>query len=180
MSNRKFEVVSKYKDQNIILPTRGTKCSAGYDFYAAEDCVIPSYLKLLASYNRLDGVEGLYDLKSHKDLVKITGIKSTLVPTGVKALLNEDEELELRSRSSVSTNNLLFLINGVGTVDADYYNNLDNEGHIMVPLFNLSPFDVKINKGDKIAQGLIKKYLTIDDEDVANVRQGGFGSTGEK
>lgn len=60
----------------------------------------------------------------------------------------------------------------------DYYNNKDNEGHIMVPMINLSPFDVIIKKGDKIAQALIKNYYTIDDEKTnQTTRNGGFGST---
>jgi dUTP pyrophosphatase len=60
----------------------------------------------------------------------------------------------------------------------DYYNNDDNEGHIMVPMINLSPFDVIIKKGDKIAQALIKNYYTIDDEEANQAtRNGGFGST---
>lgn len=60
----------------------------------------------------------------------------------------------------------------------DYYNNDDNEGHIMVPMINLSPFDVIIKKGDKIAQALIKNYYTIDDEQMNHTqRDGGFGST---
>ena len=60
----------------------------------------------------------------------------------------------------------------------DYYNNKDNEGHIMVPMLNLSPFDVIIKKGDKIAQALIKNYYTIDNEEMNQTqRSGGFGST---
>jgi dUTP pyrophosphatase len=74
----------------------------------------------------------------------------------------------------------LLLSNSVGIIDADYYNNPDNEGHIMVALTNLGQTDFVINKGDRIAQGIFLSYLTSDDDAAGEgaVRQGGFGSTG--
>lgn len=178
---RKFEIISSYRDKNITLPTRSTELSAGYDFYAAEDMIVPSYINIL-----LNNMEYIHeqtkplDIKEHSKMIKEKGLKPTLVPTGIKICLNKDEELELRSRSSVSTKNLIFLANGVGTIDADYYNNIDNEGHIMIPMFNMSPWDLQIHKGDKVAQGLIKKYLITDDDNSYGTRTGGFGSTGVK
>ena len=62
-------------------------------------------------------------------------------------------------------------------IDADYYNNPDNEGEIFFQLINLSPFKIKLNKGDIIGQGIIKKYLTTDDDKATGERTGGFGST---
>ncbi len=42
VKTRGFEIVSKYKNNNINLPKRQTIASAGYDFEAAKDVVIPS------------------------------------------------------------------------------------------------------------------------------------------
>ena len=61
----------------------------------------------------------------------------------------------------------------------DYYNNIDNEGEIMVPFINFSPFDVIIHKDDKIAQGIISNFITVDDDEASGERIGGFGSTGK-
>lgn len=64
-------------------------------------------------------------------------------------------------------------------IDQDYYNNPDNEGEIYIQLINLSPYDIQIKKGDKIAQGIILPYLTVEDDNANGVRKGGFGSTNE-
>ena len=70
------------------------------------------------------------------------------------------------------------LANGVGIIDADYYNNPDNEGEIFLQMFNLSPFNIQIKKGEAIGQGIIKSYLTTEDDAASGQRLGGFGSTG--
>ena len=62
-------------------------------------------------------------------------------------------------------------------IDADYYNNLDNEGHIYFQIINLSPFDIVLQKGEAIGQGIIKKYEITEDDNASGVRMGGFGST---
>lgn len=62
-------------------------------------------------------------------------------------------------------------------IDADYYNNPDNEGEIFLQLINLSPYPIKIQKGEYIGQGIIKPYLTIEDDKAEGERVGGFGST---
>lgn len=62
-------------------------------------------------------------------------------------------------------------------IDSDYADNPDNEGHIYFQIINLSPFDIQLKKGDIIGQGIIKKYLTTDDDTASGKRVGGFGST---
>lgn len=62
-------------------------------------------------------------------------------------------------------------------IDADYYNNPDNEGHIFFQLINLSPYDILLHKGDKIGQGIILPYYTVENDAAAGERVGGFGST---
>jgi dUTP pyrophosphatase len=119
-----------------------------------------------------------YDIEAAADMVVKKGA-AVLVPTGLKAYMQPDEVLTLNIRSSMAVKHGLLLSNSVGIIDADYYNNPDNEGHIMVALTNLGQNDFVINKGDRIAQGIFLTYLTSDDAaGEGAVRQGGFGSTG--
>ena len=100
------------------------------------------------------------------------------IPTGLKVKLNKDEYLQLVARSSLYKKYNCIIPGGFGVIDADYYNNTDNEGHFMIPLLNLSNTPVFIPFGERIAQGIFVKYLkTNDDLPVLQVRKGGFGST---
>ena len=102
------------------------------------------------------------------------------IPTGIKAIYPEDETLMLFVRSSMGFKYNIRLCNQVGVIDADYYDNKDNEGHIFIKFFNPTNEDYKINIGDKIAQGIFSKFLTVDDEEeITAERNGGFGSTGK-
>lgn len=148
----KFELVSKYVGHNDLLPKRETKFSAGYDFKAAEDVTIP-------------GLNG--DVR----------LKPVLVPTGVKAQLEKDQVLILANRSSNALKRNLIVPNGVGVIDADYYNNPNNEGEIMGLFINLNTEDYKIYKGDRIMQGIITSYAVTEDDEAKGKRNGGFGST---
>lgn len=169
----KFERVSKYPD--AVLPVRKTAKSAGYDFTVAEDIIVPSYQKLLDKFpkNHIN----LVSLEGMSILTKNLKVKPTLVPTGIKCELNDNTYLELSVRSSCPLKYWLILANGVGIIDADYYNNPDNEGHIYFQMINLSPFDIQLHKGDVIGQGIIKPYLTTEDDSAFGERLGGFGST---
>ena len=69
------------------------------------------------------------------------------------------------------------LAQGKGVIDADYYGNVSNDGHILVPLRNVSNNTVEIKAGEAVAQGIFYKYLTVDNDDAGAVRVGGFGST---
>ena len=107
--------------------------------------------------------------------------KLQLVPTGVKAYMQAGEWLGMHIRSSMAVKKRLMLVNNVGIIDADYYNNPDNEGHIMLALLNMGENPVTLPKGERVAQGIFYNYLTADgDEKVSKaVRGGGFGSTGK-
>lgn len=181
----KFEIVSKYENAGLSLPVRKTKASAGYDFQVAEDIVIPSYEcththNLLNEYYNLDIGKQALTLEETASLTKIAKAKPTLVPTGIKCEMPEDMYLELSVRSSCPLKHWLILANGVGIIDADYYNNPDNEGHIFFQIINLAPFDILLKKGDAIGQGIFKKYYLTDDDATTAERQGGFGSTDKK
>lgn len=177
----KFEVISKYTDAGLSLPVRKTKASAGYDFQVAEDTLIPSYFKLvdkiMNATHETCHTAGSFTLSEMAQLTKDFRAKPTLVPTGIKCEVPEDMYLELSVRSSCPLKHWLILANGVGIIDADYYNNPDNEGHIFFQIINLSPFDIVLKKGDTIGQGILKKYYVTDNDAADGFRAGGFGST---
>lgn len=119
-----------------------------------------------------------YDLTVAQDVTLIPG-KVVLVPTGLKAYMEDDEYLGIHIRSGLAIKHSLSLINGQGIIDADYYNNQDNEGHILIPVFNHGSEPVTIIKGTRLAQGIFYKYLKTDNDCADQVRSGGFGSTGQ-
>ena len=147
---RGFEIAKGFENQDIHLPIRKTKCSAGYDVEAAEDCVVPAFK---------------------------AGQAPTLVKTGIKAYMPEDEYLMLCNRSSNPKKKGLVLSNGVGIVDGDYYGNPDNDGHIMFAFFNVKAEDIEIKKGDCIGQAIFQKFGIVDNDNAEGARLGGFGST---
>ena len=170
----KFEIVSEYKEKDINLPQRATSGSAGYDIEAAENIIIPSIFREIHKYGF-----AVLDLENVKNKIKKSKLR-VMVPTGLKVELDEDMYLAIHPRSGIASNCLLLLANQTGIIDSDYYNNPDNEGHIFIPLINISPFDIQIKKGDKIAQGIISYYHKTDIEESYHTiihRLGGFGST---
>lgn len=174
MKVRGFEKVSTFEDIN--LPERATKHAAGYDFEAANDVVIPSIFKsgiATALKVALNKEEALLN----EELLK--QVKPTLVGTGVKAYMGEDEFLQLCNRSSNPLKNFLLLGNGVGIIDSDYYNNENNEGHIMFQFINFGLKDLTIKKGERIGQGIFLSFLKADGDESEKTRTGGFGSSGK-
>ena len=147
---RGFEVAKGFEDKGINLPVRKTKFSAGYDVEAAEDTIIPSFKR---------------------------GNKPTLIKTGIKAYMADDEVLILANRSSNPGKKGLILANSIGVIDKDYYGNPDNDGHIMFAFYNIKDEDIEIKKGDCIGQAIFQKYFIADEDVAEGERVGGFGST---
>lgn len=152
---RKFEKVSRevferdVVDSNydeVILPKRGTKYSAGYDFYSP------------ISFNLMPG-------------------ERKVIPTGIKVCMEENEFLAIYVRSSLGFKHNVRMCNQVGIIDADYYGNSENEGHIFVCLKNEGDEEVNINKGDRFVQGIFTPYLITDDDSATGNREGGIGGT---
>jgi len=81
------------------------------------------------------------------------------LPTGIKAYFQDDEVLLIVVRSSAGFKYNIRLVNQVGVIDADYYNNKNNEGHIFVKIQNEGTETVKFKAGEAIAQGIFLKYL---------------------
>ena len=147
---RGFEIAKGFEDKGINLPIRKTKYSAGYDIEAAEDVTIPSFKK---------------------------GINPTLVATGLKAYMEDDEVLLLYNRSSNPKKKGLIIPNSVGVIDKDYYGNQDNDGHFMFAFYNMKEEDIEIKKGEAIGQAIFTKFLITDNDNAEGERVGGFGST---
>ena len=153
MRTRGFEVAKGWEDKDITLPVRSTKNSAGYDVAAAEDVVVPVFEK---------------------------GCKPTLVHTGLKAYCQPDEWYMLANRSSGPGKRKLVLANGIGIIDADFYNNPDNEGHMWFALQNHGDKTFKVEAGQGFGQGIFMKYYTVDEEEVNTERTGWSGKPDER
>ena len=146
---RGFEIAKGWEERNVNLPRRATKHSGAYDIEAAEDTVVPVFTP---------------------------GIKPTMIPTGLKAYCGTDEYFSVINRSSGAGKGLV-LANGIGIIDADYYDNAENDGHFRVLVFNVSDHEITVKKRDRIAQVIFQKYLMVDGDDADGERRGGFGST---
>ena len=102
-----------------------------------------------------------------------------IIKTGIKSKFPVDTCLLLLNRSSNASKKGLVLMNGIGLIDADYYNNKDNEGEIGFMFKNIKEEPVTIKIGDKLGQGLFIRYATITHEkEITTDRVSGWGSTG--
>ena len=170
MKNRGFEICKDYIDKDINLPVRKTKNSVGYDIEAAEDTVIPSIWKnIFGNFSKF--------IKGDKEYLEI---KPTLVKTGLKSYFGEDEVLMLANRSSNPGKKGLILANSLGIIESDYYENPDNDGHLMYAYYNFFPVDITIKKHDTIGQAYFQNFLKADNDHAEGIRTGGFGSTDKK
>ena len=132
---------------SIELPKRATRGSAGYDFYSPVD----------------------FELKPGETIK---------IPTGIRVYMEESWVLNLFPRSGLGFKFRLQMNNTVGIIDSDYFYS-DNEGHIFVKLTNDSNEGkiVRVEAGTGIVQGIFMEYGVTIDDDVKEVRNGGFGST---
>jgi dUTP pyrophosphatase len=190
-----FEKVSRFENEDLKMPERKTALSAGYDMYVAEDIIIPPYDELftkMLEHDAKNPVDVFADFlagdvstldtepKTLEELAAITKqlkTKPTLVSTGMKCKLDPGTYLALTVRSSCPLKHWIMLGNSVGIIDADYYNNPDNEGEIFFQVYNMSPFPIQLKKGDGIGQGIISPYFITEDDKASGKRVGGFGST---
>ena len=131
----------------ITLPKRATKGSAGYDF------VSPLTFTLKPG-----------------ETIKI--------PTGIRVKMDEEWVLKCYPRSGLGFKYRLQLNNTVGIIDSDYFYS-DNEGHIFAKITNDTKEGkiVEIPAGTGFMQGIFMEYGITVDDDVEEVRNGGFGST---
>ena len=101
-----------------------------------------------------------------------------LVPTGISVAIPEGFEGQIRPRSGLAIQKGIGIVNGPGTIDADY------RGEIGVLLINLGKEDFRISNGERIAQMVIcpvfRAFLEeVDDLPPTGRQGGGFGHTGK-
>ncbi len=120
-----------------------------------------------------------YDLVCPADTV-IPPREARMIWTDVKAFMEPDEFLLLAVRSSVGVKRQLMMANTIGIIDASYYGNPENDGNIGVCLYNYGEKEVKVERGERFAQGVFVKYQSVGDEGELAGRAGGFGSSGRK
>lgn len=99
-----------------------------------------------------------YDIYLLSD-VKLEPGEIKKIPTGIKSYFQDDEVLLLVVRSTMGFKYNVRLCNQVGVIDADYYNNVDNEGHIWLRIQNEGNETFVWKKGESIVQGIFLKYL---------------------
>ena len=118
-----------------------------------------------------------YDFTNPEEVV-IEPNKIVYVKTGIKANMYRNEALILANRSSNPKKKGLVLANGIGLIDADYYNNPDNEGEIAFAFMNITSEPITLVAGEKLGQGFFIEYLVTEGDEADGERKSGFGSTG--
>lgn len=104
--------------------------------------------------------------------------KTALIPTGIRARINDGWVLMIFPRSGLGFKYRVQLDNTVGIIDSDYYGS-SNEGHIMIKITNDSRTGktLSLTKGQGFAQGIFLPFGITEDDSVSEIRDGGFGST---
>ena len=119
-----------------------------------------------------------FDLRAdiHEEVLLSPGERA-VVPTGVAMEIPVGFEGQVRARSGWALKKGVALVNAPGTIDSDY------RGEVGVILINLGQDDLKIQRGDRIAQLVISPIIQPVIQEVSDLSatergQGGFGSTG--
>lgn len=144
-----MKVKFKKLQSSAVLPSYATAHSAGMDVSA---CIIDSII--------------------------LKPMQRKVVPTGLVAEIPIGYEIQVRARSGLAAKSGISLVNGVGTIDADY------RGELGIILVNFGTDDFIIKNGDRIAQLVVAKYEKVEIYEAQQVNssqrgQGGFGSTGK-
>lgn len=140
--------IKRSYEEYVKLPQRATVGSAGYDFTCPVKCILKPG-------------------------------ESVKFPSGIRAVIDEGWYLAIYPRSGLGFKYRIQLDNTVGIIDSDYSNS-DNEGHIFFKITNDSKNGdvVKIEAGDRFAQGIFMPFGITYNDEVSGQRNGGFGSTG--
>ena len=130
------------------------------------DAIIPKYAH--------EGDSGM-DLCSVEN-AKLNSLQRAVLKTGLSFEIPRGYEMQIRSKSGISLKKGIVVINSPGTIDSGY------RGEILVALFNTSNETRFIEKGDKVAQLVLKKVERIEFEESDNLNTttrgySGFGST---
>lgn len=147
---REEHIQSAY--DNIKLPERKTKYSAGYDISTPIG----------------------FPIKPHEKIIIPTGIKAVFEP-GTES---KYWHLALYIRSSIGINNQVIMANQTGIIDSDYANNPDNDGDMLIALYSMNEHVVRFRAGERILQGIFMSHGVASNDNAVGIRIGGVGSTG--
>ena len=118
-----------------------------------------------------------FDLASAHDVL-VQPRQIALVRTGLVIEVPTGYFLAIFARSSTPLKRGLMVANGVGVIDPDYSGPHDE---VMIQVMNVTDSDVKISRGDRLAQGIVLPAPRVTWEEVSEIREvtrGGFGATG--
>ena len=109
--------------------------------------------------------------------VTLQPMERRLIPTGLAVAVPRGYEAQVRARSGLSIKHGITMVNGVGTIDADY------RGEFGVLVINLGQEAFTIEHGMRIAQMVIARHeraewIEVDKLDETERGEGGYGSTG--
>lgn len=112
-----------------------------------------------------------------EEAVTLKPMERRVIPTGLSLAIPPGFEAQIRPRSGLALKQGLSIPNSPGTIDADY------RGEVGIIVINLSPEDIVIKRGDRIAQMVFTpvvqaSFQEVEDLDATARGSGGFGSTG--
>ncbi|MCL4387135.1 MAG: dUTP diphosphatase [Patescibacteria group bacterium] len=120
-----------------------------------------------------------FDFLAREDtVIKPKEIK--LIPGNLIIETPEGYMLMVASRSSTPRKKGLSLPHGVGIIDIDY---CGEEDEVLIQVFNFTDEEVKISRGEKIAQGVfvrVDKAQWLEVDKMKDESRGGFGGTDKK
>lgn len=130
--------------------------------------------------NLTSGAAGYDVVNATAQRIRIDPGKTAVVPTGIKMVIPEGYEVQVRSRSGLAANCGIFVLNAPGTIDSDY------RGEIGVILANFGENIFWVEPGTRIAQLVPAKLpdvkfveqVTLDMFEGTERGEKGFGSTG--
>lgn len=118
-----------------------------------------------------------FDIYARED--KTISAKSlALIPSNLIIETPAGHALIISARSSLAKKKGLMLANGIGIIDNDY---CGPEDEIKISVYNFTENEVKIEKEERLAQGIFVKIEQGEWEETGGINmqsRGGFGSTG--
>lgn len=159
-----MKIQIKKLNKNVKLPEYATDGSAGFDLVAHN----------FKAWDDDNQNFRIYELDTQT--INIYKGQRVLVGTGFSIAIPDGYMMDIRTRSGKALKEGLIVANSPGTIDSDY------RGEVGVILINTTDSIIKINKGDKVAQGVVLQYEAIlfdevDDLDGTERGSGGFGHT---
>jgi dUTP pyrophosphatase len=119
-----------------------------------------------------------FDLAAGYDTTVAPG-QISLVGTGLVIEVPSGYFLAIVARSSTPLKRGLMVANGVGVIDPDYSGPTDE---VKIQVLNVTGSNVRIQRGDRLAQGIVLPAPRVSWQEVTDIRptpRGGFGSTGD-